>query len=44
MSTLEDLVVMSSLDVVAKKKIEWLALEVGENLFNFMQSFCRLLL
>ncbi|KAK0597054.1 hypothetical protein LWI29_021329 [Acer saccharum] len=35
-----DLATLSSLDVVAEKRIERLAMKVGENLFNFMQSFC----
>ncbi|KAI7757220.1 hypothetical protein M8C21_023263 [Ambrosia artemisiifolia] len=35
-----DLVSLPSLDVAAEKKIERLAMKVGENLFNFMQSFC----
>ncbi|XVF58612.1 hypothetical protein PTKIN_Ptkin07bG0080300 [Pterospermum kingtungense] len=38
--SVEDLAVLPSLDVAAEKKIERLALKVGENLFNFMQSFC----
>ncbi|KAF7816309.1 protein OPI10-like protein [Senna tora] len=38
--SVEDLASLPSLDVVAEKKIERLALKVGENLFNFMQSFC----
>ncbi|KAK2658063.1 hypothetical protein Ddye_011115 [Dipteronia dyeriana] len=35
-----DLTTFSSLDVVAEKRIEWLAMKVGENLFNFMSSLC----
>ncbi|XP_009595494.1 protein OPI10 homolog [Nicotiana tabacum] len=38
--SVEDLAALPSLDVTAEKKIERLALKVGENLFNFMQSFC----
>lgn len=38
--SVEDLVALPSLDVAAEKKIERMALKVGENLFNFMQSFC----
>ncbi|KAH1072026.1 hypothetical protein J1N35_024354 [Gossypium stocksii] len=38
--SVEDLVALPSLDVSAEKKIERMALKVGENLFNFMQSFC----
>ncbi|XP_071723215.1 uncharacterized protein [Rutidosis leptorrhynchoides] len=38
--SVEDLASLPSLDVVAEKKIERLAMRVGENLFNFMQSFC----
>ncbi|KAM7268468.1 hypothetical protein ACFE04_010634 [Oxalis oulophora] len=38
--SVEDLAVLPSLDVVAENKIERLAMRVGENLFNFMQSFC----
>ncbi|KAF9623460.1 hypothetical protein IFM89_003044 [Coptis chinensis] len=38
--SVEDLATLASLDVSAQKKIEHLALKVGENLFNFMQSFC----
>ncbi|CAA3009635.1 Hypothetical predicted protein [Olea europaea subsp. europaea] len=38
--SVEDLAALPSLDVAAEKKIERLALKVGENLFNFMQSFC----
>lgn len=35
-----DLSSLPSLDVMADKKIQRLAMKVGENLFNFMQSFC----
>ncbi|KAG9457682.1 hypothetical protein H6P81_002190 [Aristolochia fimbriata] len=38
--SVEDLISLPSLDVTAQRKIEHLALKVGENLFNFMQSFC----
>lgn len=38
--SVEDLNTLPSLDVAAEKRIEHLALKVGENLFNFMQSFC----
>ncbi|KAJ8542367.1 hypothetical protein K7X08_017233 [Anisodus acutangulus] len=38
--SVEDLATLPSLDVAAQQKIERLALKVGENLFNFMQSFC----
>ncbi|KVH92150.1 protein OPI10 homolog [Cynara cardunculus var. scolymus] len=38
--SVEDLSSLPSLDVVAEKRIERLAMKVGENLFNFMQSFC----
>ncbi len=38
--SVEDLATLPSLDVAAEKKVERLALKVGENLFNFMQSFC----
>ncbi|KAI3880852.1 hypothetical protein MKW98_002739 [Papaver atlanticum] len=38
--SVEDISSLPSLDVVAEKRIEHLALKVGENLFNFMQSFC----
>ncbi|XP_057501694.1 protein OPI10 homolog [Actinidia eriantha] len=38
--SVEDLASLPSLDVAAEKRIERLALKVGENLFNFMQSFC----
>ncbi|XP_050203996.1 protein OPI10 homolog [Mercurialis annua] len=38
--SVEDLASLPSLDVVAEKRIERLAMKVGENLFNYMQSFC----
>ncbi|KAE9596118.1 hypothetical protein Lal_00030482 [Lupinus albus] len=38
--SVEDLASLPSLAVVAEKRIERLAMKVGENLFNFMQSFC----
>ncbi|KAM1011917.1 hypothetical protein FF1_047058 [Malus domestica] len=38
--SVEDLATLPSLDVTAEKRIERLAMKVGENLFNFMQSFC----
>ena len=38
--SVEDLATLPSLDVAAEKKVERLAMKVGENLFNFMQSFC----
>ncbi|KAK4748827.1 hypothetical protein SAY87_015413 [Trapa incisa] len=38
--SVEDLASLPSLDVVAEKKIQRMAMKVGENLFNFMQSFC----
>ncbi|PON47330.1 OPI10 family [Parasponia andersonii] len=38
--SVEDLASLPSLDVTAERRIERLALKVGENLFNFMQSFC----
>ncbi|XP_073125840.1 protein OPI10 homolog [Henckelia pumila] len=38
--SVEDIASLPSLDVAAERKIERLALKVGENLFNFMQSFC----
>ncbi|KAL8532302.1 hypothetical protein ACS0TY_008775 [Phlomoides rotata] len=38
--SIEDLAALPSLDVAAESKIERMALKVGENLFNFMQSFC----
>nr|GMD21194.1 protein OPI10 homolog [Ipomoea batatas] len=38
--SVEELATLPSLDVAAEKKIERLAMKVGENLFNFMQSFC----
>lgn len=38
--SVEDLSSIPALDVGAVKKVERLAMRVGENLFNFMQSFC----
>ncbi|WZZ06228.1 hypothetical protein YC2023_092149 [Brassica napus] len=38
--SVEDAASLPSLDVAAERKIERLAMRVGENLFNFMQSFC----
>uniref|UniRef100_A0A7N0UZP4 Hikeshi-like domain-containing protein n=1 Tax=Kalanchoe fedtschenkoi TaxID=63787 RepID=A0A7N0UZP4_KALFE len=38
--SVEDLATLPSLDVTAGSRIERLAMKVGENLFNFMQSFC----
>ncbi|CAN0897402.1 Protein Hikeshi [Linum grandiflorum] len=38
--SVEDLGSLPSLDVAAGKRIERLAMKVGENLFNYMQSFC----
>ncbi|OUZ99527.1 Protein of unknown function DUF775 [Macleaya cordata] len=38
--SVEDLSSLSSLDFTSKKMIEHLAHKVGENHFNFMQSFC----
>ncbi|XP_044479059.1 uncharacterized protein LOC123206034 [Mangifera indica] len=38
--SVEHLASLPSLDVVAEKRIERLAMKVGEKLFNFMQSFC----
>ncbi|KAG7650719.1 hypothetical protein ISN45_At01g056550 [Arabidopsis thaliana x Arabidopsis arenosa] len=38
--SVEDVAALRSLDVVAERRIEKLAMKVGENLFNFMQSFC----
>ncbi|XP_042502907.1 protein OPI10 homolog [Macadamia integrifolia] len=38
--SVEDLASLPSFDVALQKRIEHLALKVGENLFNFMQSFC----
>ncbi|GAV58453.1 DUF775 domain-containing protein [Cephalotus follicularis] len=38
--SVDDLASLPSLDVAAEKRIERLAMKVGENLFNFMQSFC----
>jgi hypothetical protein len=38
--SIEDLLTLPMLNVGQQKRIEELALKVGENLFNFMQSFC----
>uniref|UniRef100_A0A2P2ISL5 Uncharacterized protein MANES_05G062600 n=1 Tax=Rhizophora mucronata TaxID=61149 RepID=A0A2P2ISL5_RHIMU len=38
--SVEDLSSLPSLDVEAGRRIERLAMRVGENLFNYMQSFC----
>ncbi|XP_077239978.1 hikeshi-like protein [Tasmannia lanceolata] len=38
--SVEDLSSLPSLDIAASRRIERLAMKVGENLFNFMQSFC----
>lgn len=38
--SVEDAAALQSVDVAAERKIERLAMKVGENLFNFMQSFC----
>ncbi|XP_010551467.1 PREDICTED: protein Hikeshi [Tarenaya hassleriana] len=38
--SVEDAAALPSLDVAAERRIERLAMRVGENLFNFMQSFC----
>lgn len=40
--SVEDISTLPSLNVGTTKRIEELALKVGENLFNFMQSFCSL--
>ncbi|XP_065861351.1 protein OPI10 homolog [Euphorbia lathyris] len=40
--SVQDLPSLPSLDVVAGNRIERLAMKVGENLFNYMQSFCGL--
>lgn len=40
--SVEDISSLPTLDVAGEKKIENMALKVGENLFNFMQSFCGL--
>ncbi|XP_047336295.1 protein OPI10 homolog [Impatiens glandulifera] len=39
--SVEDLTTLPSLDVTAGQRIEHLAMKVGENLFNFMQSYCN---
>ncbi|KAL8161173.1 hypothetical protein V2J09_012662 [Rumex salicifolius] len=38
--SVEDLASLPSLDDAGDRRIERMALKVGENLFNFMQSFC----
>jgi hypothetical protein len=38
--SIEDLLTLPMLNVGQQKRIEELALKVGKNLFNFMQSFC----
>ncbi|KAL6001144.1 hypothetical protein ACLOJK_006876 [Asimina triloba] len=38
--SVEDLAALPSLDVAAERRIERMAMKVGENLFNFMHSFC----
>ncbi|KAL1308262.1 uncharacterized protein [Arachis hypogaea] len=38
--SVEDAAALPSLDVAGEQRIERVALKVGENLFNFMQSFC----
>ncbi|XP_056175828.1 uncharacterized protein LOC115673922 [Syzygium oleosum] len=38
--SVEDLGALPSLDAAAGRRIERMAMRVGENLFNFMQSFC----
>ncbi|KAH9299822.1 hypothetical protein KI387_031504 [Taxus chinensis] len=38
--SIEDLSMVPSLNVNQQQRIEHLAMKVGENLFNFMQSFC----
>ncbi|KAI4311382.1 hypothetical protein MLD38_036285 [Melastoma candidum] len=38
--SVQDLATLPSLDIVAEQRIERMAMRVGENLFNFMQSFC----
>lgn len=38
--SVEDLASIPSLDVAAGGRVEHMAMRVGENLFNFMQSYC----
>ncbi|KAJ8752151.1 hypothetical protein K2173_003759 [Erythroxylum novogranatense] len=38
--SVEDLASLPLLDVAAQKRIERLAMKIGQNLFNYMQSFC----
>eukprot|EP01018_Ginkgo_biloba_P034904 Gb_22551 [translate_table: standard] len=40
--SVEDLSVVPALNVGQQQRIEQLAMKVGENLFNFMQSFCTM--
>lgn len=40
--SVEDLATLPALNVGQQKRVEELALKVGENLFNFMQSFCTI--
>jgi hypothetical protein len=40
--SVEDLATLPALNVGQQKRVEELALKVGENLFNFMQSFCSI--
>jgi len=38
--SVEDLATLPGLNIGQQKRVEELAMKVGENLFNFMQSFC----
>lgn len=38
--SVEDVISLPALNVGQQQRVEGLALKVGENLFNFMQSFC----
>ncbi|GLJ46609.1 hypothetical protein SUGI_0982080 [Cryptomeria japonica] len=40
--SVEDLSMIPALNVSQQQRIEHLAMKVGENLFNFMQSFCSM--
>lgn len=40
--SVEDAAALPSLDMTAERRIERMAMKVGENLFNYMQSFCGL--
>lgn len=40
--SIEDLSTIPALNVGHQQRIEQLAMKVGENLFNFMQSFCTM--